>query len=87
MASIRTHDGPVFLCTTCGQPCYEEPDPEYGPQLQHFSEQWDGIHCDDFPLASGKIVIDWTRESLEDLKASYPDTYPRTTPLPITHAG
>jgi hypothetical protein len=29
-----------------------------------------------FPLASGKIEIKWDEDSLADVKASYPDTYP-----------
>lgn len=76
MASIRDYTGPIFLCTTCGQPCYEEEEPEYGLLLQHFMEQWDGVHCEMFPMASGKIEIKWDEESLADVKADYPDSYP-----------
>lgn len=76
MQSIREYAGPIHLCTDCGQPCYDEESEEYdGPM--HFSQQWDGIHCPRFPLASGRIRMKWDEESLNDLKATYPDTYPR----------
>ncbi|MEV8523184.1 hypothetical protein AB0451_03350 [Streptomyces sp. NPDC052000] len=72
MASIRTHTGQVHLCASCGQPSF---DGEYGPE--HFSEQWDGVHCPRFPLAGDRIVIAWAGMSLETLRQQYPDTYPR----------
>lgn len=75
MESIRTHDGPVYLCSSCGQPCYEgTPDSEYGTLLVHFQEQWDGVYCVTFPLAFKKIEVDWLPMSLDDLKAKYPAT-------------
>lgn len=78
MESIRTYTGPIFLCTSCGQPCYEDTsDPELGLLLQHFHEQWDGIYCEMFPLAAGKIEIKWGYSTLDDLKAKYPDANPR----------
>lgn len=77
MESIRTYTGLIYLCTSCGQPCYEgTPDAEYSTLLQHFKEQWDGIYCATFPLAFKKIEVDWLRMSLDDLKRRYPDTYP-----------
>lgn len=75
MESIRTYTGPVFLCSACGQPCHEgAEDPEHGSPLQHFQEQWDGVHCATFPLAAKKIEVDWLPTSLDDLKARYPRT-------------
>jgi hypothetical protein len=82
MESIRTHTGPVFLCASCGQPCYEgAEDPEYGGPLQHFQEQWDGIYCATFPLAAKKIEVDWLPVSLDDLRARYPRNRPEVRVL------
>lgn len=72
MASIRTHEGQIFLCGSCGQPAF---DGEQG--AEHFLEQWDGVHCPWFPLAGSRIAIQWDAASLRDLRAQYPDTYPR----------
>lgn len=72
MYSIRTYEGQIFLCSSCGQPAYDEGGDTYG----HFMEQWDGIHCSWFPIANKLISIEWDDMSLDDLKAQYPDTYP-----------
>ena len=78
MESIRTWTGPVFLCSSCGQPCHESAgDPEYGSRPQHFREQRDGVHCATFPLAAKRIEVDWLPASLDDLKARYPAPRPR----------
>jgi hypothetical protein len=77
MESIRTYTGRIFLCTSCGQPCYEDAgETGLGILLQHFQEQWDGIYCERFPLATGKIAIDWGVMSLAGLKQQYPNTHP-----------
>ncbi|CAG7653876.1 hypothetical protein [Actinacidiphila bryophytorum] len=78
MESIRTYTGPVFLCSSCGQPCYESAQAtEGGALLQHFREQRDGIHCATFPLATRKIEVDWQPTSLDDLKSRYQQARPR----------
>lgn len=77
MESIRTHTGPVFLCSSCGQPCYEGAgEPGHGTALHHFQEQWDGIHCATFPLAAKRIEVDWLPVSLDDLRSRYPGSRP-----------
>lgn len=78
MTSIRNFDGEIFLCTACGQPCYEEDssDPKYDPYLMHFDEQWDGVYCRMHPLAVEKLVVDWDPISLDELKEKYPNTHP-----------
>ena len=72
MASIRTYNGEIRICTSCGQPAY---DGDYG--WEHFDEQWDGIHCNQFPLADDVVAINWDEGSLSDLKAQYVDTHPQ----------
>lgn len=76
MASIRDYDGKIYLCSNCGQPCYEGDVEDYGTHLQHFSEQWDGVHCPMFPLAGDPVAIEWDDLSLQTLKEQYPDTHP-----------
>lgn len=76
MESIRKYKGEVRLCGSCGQPCHLGPT-ELGEMWQHFHEQWDGIHCERFPLAERPIAIDWNWHSLEGVKRSYPDTSPK----------
>lgn len=76
MESIRTHEGDIRLCRTCGQPCYNA-ETETDPMWQHFREQWDGVYCERHPLADqNPITMDWNPHSLNTLKATYPDTYP-----------
>ncbi|MFD6968354.1 hypothetical protein [Streptomyces sp. NPDC059949] len=70
--SIKTYTGPITLCRSCGQPSFT--DNEVGHQ--HFKEQWDGVPCPWFPLAGERIVMDWDRMSLEQIRKEYPDTYP-----------
>jgi hypothetical protein len=79
MASIRTFDGPIYLCAACGQPCHDSRVEGYSV-LAHFDEQWDGIHCPEFPLAAGRIEVDWDEDALQDLKEKYPDTHPNHEP-------
>jgi hypothetical protein len=74
VTSIRTYTGTIYLCKTCGQPCRQGPD---GPE--HFKEQWDGVFCPMFPLAGDRLEVEWDTSSLDDLKDSYPDTYPHLT--------
>jgi hypothetical protein len=76
MESIRTYEGDIRLCRSCGQPCYHG-DTGEGLMWLHFHEQWDGIHCPTHPLAEqNPIAIKWDPSSLVDLKETYPDTYP-----------
>ncbi|MET7795695.1 hypothetical protein [Streptomyces decoyicus] len=75
MTSIRTYDGKIYLCKTCGQPAFNGK--ELG--LEHFMEQWDGVFCPWFPLAGDRLEVEWDEMSLGDLKESYPDTYPYLT--------
>lgn len=82
MASIRTYDGKIYLCKTCGQPSYKS-----SIGLEHFMEQWDGVFCPWFPLAGGRLEVEWDDRSLDDLKDSYPDTYPRLTDVAAAAAG
>lgn len=82
MASIRTYSGEIYLCKTCGQPCFNNA----GVGLEHFMEQWDGVFCPWFPLAGERLVVEWDISSLEDLKESYPDTYPHES-VPARPAG
>ncbi|MDD9376523.1 hypothetical protein M8Z33_07520 [Streptomyces sp. ZAF1911] len=57
MHSIRTYDGEIRLCLDCGHPCHS--DGVYGPE--HFHEQWDGQHCDVFPMARTRGEVGgWT---------------------------
>lgn len=80
MESIRTYDGEIRLCGSCGQPCF---DGEVG--WEHFQEQWDGIHCPHHPLAADDpAVINWDRNSLEAVKRSYPDTSAHAFPSHAT---
>lgn len=81
MTSIRTYEGTIYLCSKCGQPCYQGTAEGY-VMLMHFDEQWDGIHCPMHPLAEGAIAVDWDEDSLRDLKEQYPDTYPRVAAKP-----
>ncbi|MFE2600139.1 hypothetical protein ACFXCZ_27230 [Streptomyces sp. NPDC059396] len=71
MKSIRSYDGTIYLCTACGQPCR---DGEHGPE--HFQEQWDGVYCPRFPLAAGRITVEWDAVALRDLQMKFPDTHP-----------
>lgn len=74
MESIRAYEGDIHLCRSCGQPCYHA-ETEFGLIWQHFLEQWDGIHCERYPLAEeDPIAIEWNWHSLDTLKATYPDT-------------
>ncbi|WP_329143524.1 hypothetical protein OIU91_06160 [Streptomyces sp. NBC_01456] len=75
MTSIRTYDGKIYLCKTCGQPCFKSP--EMGSE--HFKEQWDGIFCQRYPLAGELLEMEWHPVTLATLRASYPDTYPHLT--------
>ncbi|MFD9047655.1 hypothetical protein [Streptomyces zaomyceticus] len=72
MHSIRTYEGEVFLCSSCGQPAYDEP----GEMSLHFKEQWDGVFCSWFPSTGKLIKMDWDEMSLDGVKEQYPDTYP-----------
>ena len=73
MISIRQHDGEIRICDKCGQPCYEE-QTDYGLLWTHFSEQWDGVLCPNFPLANNAIAISWDHMALATLKKRYPDS-------------
>jgi hypothetical protein len=75
MASIRTYDGEIGICTTCGQPAFFE-ETECGKGWEHFDEQWDGVFCPDYPMAASAIPIGWDPDSLESLKERYPNTNP-----------
>lgn len=75
MTSIRDFAGPMGVCGSCGQPCFNG---EYGPE--HFTEQWDGVFCHMFPLAGDMLRIEWDEASLSDVREKYPDTYPRWSP-------
>lgn len=79
MTSIRTYEGEIRICTSCGQPAYKAgvEEPDACGSWCHFTEQWDGIHCDMFPLADDVIAIDWNEQSLDHVKWKYPDTFPR----------
>ncbi|MFZ3569433.1 hypothetical protein ACNYS0_21005 [Streptomyces sp. BH034] len=81
MESIRNYQGEVRLCASCGQPCYLGPTAEFGELWQHFREQWDGIHCDRFPLPPETIEIAWSPMSLQDLKRTYPDAHRKGQPV------
>ncbi|MGW0537582.1 hypothetical protein [Streptomyces sp. NPDC003032] len=78
MESIREYQGEVRLCGSCGQPCHLG-STEVGDLWQHFHEQWDGIHCERFPLAERPIAIAWHPLTLGGVKRSYPDA--RSTSL------
>ncbi|MER6350698.1 hypothetical protein ABT186_02280 [Streptomyces sp. NPDC001634] len=73
MESIRDHAGEVRICASCGQPCGLG-ETESGEMWQHFSEQWDGVHCPRFPLASVPLIMEWDEMALKQVKAEYPDT-------------
>lgn len=75
---IRDYNGEVRVCASCGQPCYfGDLEAGYGQAWMHFHEQWDGVYCPFFPLAGEQpLVMQWDPESLEQVKAVYPDTYP-----------
>lgn len=77
--SIRTHAGPIDLCGSCGQPCYLDEEIEYGPQWMHFTEQWDGVACQWFPLAGEPLDAKLDQMSVDDIHQRYPDTYPHQT--------
>lgn len=69
--SIRTFEGVIGLCSTCGQPSFAG---DYGQE--HFHEQWDGVFCPMFPLADAPLQVRWDKRALGSLKATSPDTYP-----------
>jgi hypothetical protein len=78
MTSIRTFDGEIRLCRSCGQPCFYGDSAAEGVQVwQHFREQWDGVYCPRHPLSDTPVAIGWDELSLKTLKANYPDTFPR----------
>lgn len=83
MTSIRTYSGTIYLCKSCGQPSFDNP----GVAMEHFTEQWDGIFCPMFPLAGERLEVAWDPASLDDLKDSYPDTYPHLTGSAAAAAG
>jgi hypothetical protein len=66
MESVRAYAGTIYLCTACGQPCYDEAIEDEYPALVHFKEQWDGIHCSIFPLAVDRIEVKWDALSLKE---------------------
>ncbi|MCW8097078.1 hypothetical protein [Streptomyces tauricus] len=68
---FHTFIGQICVCTACGQPAYNG---EAGNE--HFTDQWDGIHCPWFPLAGTMAPLDWNPRSLAEWKAGYPCTYP-----------
>ncbi|MGH3769359.1 MAG: hypothetical protein ACRDTX_30140 [Pseudonocardiaceae bacterium] len=80
MKSIRDYDGEIRVCIKCAQPAYQETFEEYGEMWHHFSEQWDGVLCESFPLAGYAVALDLTDMSRQSLQAQYPDTYPQSTP-------
>lgn len=71
MESIGAYEGTIYLCTACGQPCYDGIVEDEYPALMHFKEQWDGIHCPQFPLAAGRIEVKWDDLSLKQVKETY----------------
>lgn len=70
MESIRTHTGEIRICASCGQPCCEVAGDAdgFGAGWMHFIEQWDGIHCDNFPFAEEALPMQWSAFSLEQVK-------------------
>lgn len=77
--SIRTYAGTIYLCVDCGQPAYEDDD-DYST---HFDEQWDGVGCQNHPLAGRLITVDWAPELLAEIQRCYPNTNPdRPGPTP-----
>lgn len=77
MTTIRTYEGEIRICTGCGQPAFLASPEEAEEWWLHFAEQWDGIHCNRFPLAADVIPMNWDYKSLLDLKQRYPDLRPR----------
>jgi hypothetical protein len=73
MESIRTYEGDIRLCRSCGQPSYLG---DAGRALvwRHFREQWDGVHCPRFPLADNPVAIEWDDIALMTVKATFRDT-------------
>lgn len=87
MTSIRTYEGEIGICTSCGQPAFPA---DTGNDAEewwlHFVEQWDGVHCNRFPVAAKVVRVRWDFKSLLDLKRRYPDLRPsRRTRSP--HVG
>ncbi|RDD85731.1 hypothetical protein [Streptomyces parvulus] len=60
--------GKVYVCASCGQPAHNTSD-YWGPQ--HFHDQWDGVHCEWFPLAGRLLITRLHPRSLADWKAGY----------------
>ncbi|AMW10580.1 hypothetical protein A4E84_14345 [Streptomyces qaidamensis] len=68
---FRDFTGEVVVCGSCGQPAC---DGEYG--WEHFTDQWDGVFCDWFPLAGRPVRVTWHPRSLAEWKAGYRCSYP-----------
>jgi hypothetical protein len=73
---FRDHSGQVAVCAACGQPAYWAEETDYYAGPMHFPDQWDGVHCPRYPLASRLIDVSWDPQSLADWKARYGCTYP-----------
>lgn len=75
MESIRIYTGEIRICASCGQPCHlAGPDSEAAGHWMHFIEQWDGIHCDMFPLSDEALPMQWSEWSLQQVKEEYDDS-------------
>ncbi|RAG83563.1 hypothetical protein DN069_21445 [Streptacidiphilus pinicola] len=78
MTSIRTYEGEIRICTRCGQPAFLGGISERtGEWWLHFTEQYDGVHCNRFPLAGPVRKIPWDFKSRQHVKERYPDLRPR----------
>ncbi|MFF8412839.1 hypothetical protein [Streptomyces omiyaensis] len=71
---FRDYTGPLYVCTDCGQPAF---DGSYGHE--HFTDQWDGVHCSQFPLTGTVVTAHWDPRSVKEWKARYPCSYPHLT--------
>jgi len=68
-ASIRTYQGEISICTTCGQPAYDS-----ASGASHFAEQDGAVFCPAFPAAAGLLRMDWHDLSLRLVQERYPRT-------------
>ena len=86
MESIRTYDGEIRICLSCGQAAHlEGPGSQAEGLWSHFREQWDGVYCDRFPLAGETAAMRWHYLALQQVKDQYPESPTmRTAPA---HAG
>lgn len=70
-------DGTVYLCNNCGQPATNELEYGFPDGLSmHWSQQWDGVYCNNYPIAGKLIEVDWEPSLLRQIEEQYPNTNP-----------